>query len=388
MREEKILIVEDEMIISATIEESLNKIGYYNIEIAFNAQKAFELIDRNTYDVILMDINLGKGKDGIDVIEEIQRKKHVPVIYVTGNSDNKTLTKAKTTLPGGFIVKPITDTDLRVQLELVLYREKLRKIEQQENEEIANLYAGDLNGMVMTLNLDGNILYVTPHIYKITGKHTYEYINKKLSVVGLEKEFYEFLDNTLQQVKTSPERSFFGTIYSPYLGQRMVNIKAVAIGFFSFQFRFDDITNELYDHSPEGKLVNVGVASDNPTILNGFKTITDLVKQIRIAGEMRTCPAIKEYLKSTHDGILMLDVNLAGLAELLQEEAENKSLKKVLMASPVIESKKLHGFDPAHYDGYISKTAEDSVLLELFEAILAGRNYYDKALGKNHQPNS
>ncbi|MGV2479906.1 UNVERIFIED_CONTAM: hypothetical protein IGO34_24160, partial [Salmonella enterica subsp. enterica serovar Weltevreden] len=160
------------------------------------------------------------------------------VIYVTGNSDNKTLTKAKTTLPGGYIVKPNTDTDLRVQLELVLYREKLRKIEQQENEEIANLYAGDLNGMVMTLNLDGNILYVTPHIYKITGKHTYEYINKKLSVVGLEKEFYEFLDNTLQQVKTSPERSFFGTIYSPYLGQRMVNIKAVAIGFFSFQFRF------------------------------------------------------------------------------------------------------------------------------------------------------
>ncbi|MGV2481307.1 UNVERIFIED_CONTAM: response regulator, partial [Salmonella enterica subsp. enterica serovar Weltevreden] len=59
------------MIISATIEESLNKIGYYNIEIAFNAQKAFELIDRNTCDVILMDINLGKGKDGIDVIEEI-----------------------------------------------------------------------------------------------------------------------------------------------------------------------------------------------------------------------------------------------------------------------------------------------------------------------------
>lgn len=381
MRDEKILIVEDEMIISATIEESLNKIGYNNIEIAFNAQKAFELIEHNSYDVILMDINLGKGKDGIDVIEEIQRKKHVPVIYVTGNSDNKTLTKAKTTLPGGFIVKPITETDLRVQLELVLYREKLRKIEQQENEEIANLYTGDLNGMVMTINLDGNILYITPHIYKITGKHTYEYINKKLSVVGLEKEFYEFLDNTLQQAKTTSERSFFGTIYSPYLGQRLVNIKAVAIGFFSFQLRFQDVTDELYRHNPEGKLMNVGVASDNPTILHGFKTLTGLVKQIRISGEMRTSAAIKEYLRSSNEGILMLDVNLNGLAELLNEEVKNKTVKKILMASPVIESKKLHSYDPALYDGYISKTAEDSVILELFEALLSGKEYYDKALG-------
>lgn len=382
MREEKILIVEDEMIISATIEESLNKIGYNNVEIAFNALKAMELIEHNVYDVILMDINLGKGKDGIDVIEEIQRKKHVPVIYVTGNSDNKTLTKAKTTLPGGFIIKPITETDLRVQLELVLYREKLRKIEQQENEEIANLYAGDLNGMVITLNLDGNILYITPHIYKITGKHTYEYVNKKLSVVGLEKEFYNFLENTLQQVKTSSERSFFGTIYSPYLGQRLVNIKAVPIGFFSFQFRFHDVTDELYHNHPEGKLMNVGVASDNPTILNGFKTVTDLVKQIRISGEMKTTSAIKEYLRFTNNGVLMLDVNLAGLAELLKEEAENKTVKKILMSSPVIDAKKLQSYEPAYYDGFISKTAEDSVILELFEALLQGKDYYDKALGK------
>jgi DNA-binding NarL/FixJ family response regulator len=383
MREEKILIVEDEMIISATIEESLNKIGYNNIEIAFNAQKATELINQNTYDVILMDINLGKGKDGIDVIEEIQKKKDVPVIYVTGNSDNKTLSKAKTTLPGGFIVKPITETDLKVQLELLLYREKLKKIALEENEQIANLYTGDLNGMVMTLNLDGNILYITPHIYKITGKHTYEYINKKLSMVGFEKEFYELIENTLREVKNSAERSFYGNIYSPYIGQRVVNIKTVANGFFSYQFRFYDVTDNLYSNRENEGLINVAVASNNQTILNGFKTITELVKNIRIAAEMKNIASIKDYLKSGKEGVLMLDINLEGLEEFLEEERNNPKIKKVLMASPVIDSKRLKSYNTEHYDGYLSKTANDGTILELFEALALEKNYYDPSLSKH-----
>lgn len=381
MREEKILIVEDEMIISATIEESLNKIGYENIEIAFNAQKATELISRNTYDVILMDINLGKGADGIDVIKEIQKKKEVPVIYITGNSDNKTLAKAKTTLPGGYIIKPITETDLKVQLELLLHREKLKKIELEENEQIANLYTGDLNGMIMTLNLDGNILYITPHIYKITGKHTYEYVNKKLAVAGFEKEFYELIENTLKEVKNSAERSFYGNVYSPYIGQRVVNIKAIANGFFSFQFRFYDVTDDLYNNAQHKGLMNVAVVSNNQTILNGFKTITDLVKTIRIAAEMKDIDSVKEYLRSGKEGVLMLDIDMEGLEEFLKQ-TRNPNIKSILMASPVIDAKKLKSYDREHYQGYLSKTATDSTILELFEALALGKNYYDSSLSK------
>jgi response regulator RpfG family c-di-GMP phosphodiesterase len=62
MMNERILIVEDEMIISATIEETLNKIGYANIETAFNAKKAKELMNSKGYDLVLMDVKLG-GKE-------------------------------------------------------------------------------------------------------------------------------------------------------------------------------------------------------------------------------------------------------------------------------------------------------------------------------------
>ena len=235
MREEKILIVEDEMTISAAIKESLYKIGYNHIEIAFSAEKAVELIEQNFYDVILRGLKPDR-KDGMDVIEETRKIKDVPVIYVTSHTDK---------------------TDLQVQLELLLHREKLKRIALEEKEQLAHLYTGDLSGMMMTLNLDGRILYVTPHIYKITGKHTDEYINKTLAMAGFEKTFYEFLEKTFKEAKNFGKRNFYGTIYSPYIGQRMVNIKIVANGCYFYHLQIDDVTDHLYKHTNHTGIMDI-----------------------------------------------------------------------------------------------------------------------------------
>jgi two-component system, response regulator PdtaR len=119
MKKERILIIEDEILISAGIQEMLNKFGYVNIESADNAEKGTELLTNNNYDIVLMDIHLGQGADGIDLITEMKKKKkEVPVIYLTGNYDMITLNKAKTTTPLAFITKPVSETNLRIQLDL------------------------------------------------------------------------------------------------------------------------------------------------------------------------------------------------------------------------------------------------------------------------------
>jgi two-component system, response regulator PdtaR len=124
MKAERILIIEDEAIISECIKEILNNLGYRHVESADNAAAGLEILRRNDYDVVLMDINLGEGTDGIDIINELKKTKKVPVIYLTGNSDPLTLGKAKTTLPVAFITKPVSETNLRVQLELFLQSRK------------------------------------------------------------------------------------------------------------------------------------------------------------------------------------------------------------------------------------------------------------------------
>lgn len=111
-RKKKILIVEDEMILSLVLEKMVSQMGHQVIDRVASGeaavQKAFELQP----DIILMDIRL-KGKiDGIEAVTQIQKKLDVPVIYITGNTDKKYTDRVKQTNYVDFLIKPINKFQL------------------------------------------------------------------------------------------------------------------------------------------------------------------------------------------------------------------------------------------------------------------------------------
>ena len=373
---ERILIVEDEMIISATIEETLNKIGYSNIETAFNAKKARELMNTKTYDLVLMDVKLGGEEDGIDVITEIKAKKDILVIYVTGNSDDKTVKKAKTTLPAGFITKPISESDLRIQLEIILHKENLKKSVTEESNLISNLYEGDCSGLTIDLNLDGIILAISPHIKKITGSPSQGYINKKIGSVGFGRDLYELLNKILYRIKYTKERTFYGKIYSPFLGHRIFTIEGILKPSQSFEFKFTDITEGMFFSSYGNNYCEIAVATNNHDILKGFTNINNTIKNARIIGEATNSDELKNFLKLGKSCVLMLDINLKGLTEVLEQERHNLKVKKIIMVSTGLEYLKLATLDSTLYNGYISKSADDATLLETLEKIKLGQDFF------------
>ncbi len=80
----KILIVEDDEVNRKIMELQLR--NYYKLDLAKDGKEAIELFLRNDYNLILMDINLGIGKNGIDVMKEIRASKNrraIPVIAIT-----------------------------------------------------------------------------------------------------------------------------------------------------------------------------------------------------------------------------------------------------------------------------------------------------------------
>jgi len=80
----KILIVEDDDISKKAM--SLHLKNYYQIDSAKDGKEAIELFLQNDYQLILMDINLGIGKNGIEVMKEIRKTdkgKTIPVIAIT-----------------------------------------------------------------------------------------------------------------------------------------------------------------------------------------------------------------------------------------------------------------------------------------------------------------
>lgn len=76
------------------------------------------MIQQDKPDIILLDINLGGEKDGIDIATEINSHYHVPFIFLIANSDGATIERAKKVKPFAYLVKPFTKDELFACIEI------------------------------------------------------------------------------------------------------------------------------------------------------------------------------------------------------------------------------------------------------------------------------
>lgn len=117
----KILIVEDEMVIGANISLQLTDLGYEVTGIVPRAEEALACIRQDKPNIIILDIQLKGDIDGIEFAKIIQQEQlHIPVIFLTANSDEVNFNRAKETKPYAFISKPFRKIDLKRSIELIL----------------------------------------------------------------------------------------------------------------------------------------------------------------------------------------------------------------------------------------------------------------------------
>lgn len=112
-----VFIVEDDMLLSLVEERLIKKLGYNVVGKATSGNEAIPKIKKSKPDVILMDISLDGNLDGIETMTQIRNFSSVPVIYLSGNSDQLNLERAKKTKFVDYLVKPITERDLVAPLQ-------------------------------------------------------------------------------------------------------------------------------------------------------------------------------------------------------------------------------------------------------------------------------
>lgn len=117
-----ILVVEDEFLVAADIEESLLSLGYDVQNTVATGQAAIDEVEKKLPDLILMDIILKGEMTGIEAASIIRQKHDVPVIFLTANADLATIEKAKVSLPYGYIIKPFSEKDLQTNIEIARYK--------------------------------------------------------------------------------------------------------------------------------------------------------------------------------------------------------------------------------------------------------------------------
>ena len=118
---EKILIVEDELIVAGDIKLTLEDAGYQVTGIARSVNKALELLNIEKPFFVLVDIHLKGDLTGIHLATEL-RKRDIPFLFLSANSNKEILDAANVTQPFGFIVKPFRGKDLLVGLDIARYR--------------------------------------------------------------------------------------------------------------------------------------------------------------------------------------------------------------------------------------------------------------------------
>src|SRR5262249_35480182 len=115
------LIVEDEPMIALDLEAHLRELGFQACDLASDGHQAFSHAMSNRPNVVLMDINLEGNRKGIEVARRLRETCDVPIVLVTGCTDNETIEVLRSEVPGATALpKPVWGDRLTDAVEAVM----------------------------------------------------------------------------------------------------------------------------------------------------------------------------------------------------------------------------------------------------------------------------
>lgn len=192
----KILVVEDETIVAKDIQHMLEVLGYSVPAIVSTGEDSIIKASETSLDLVLMDIRLKGEMDGIEAAGQMRDRFRIPVVFLTAYADDTTLEKAKAVEPYGYILKPLEREDLRINIEIAIYKHKIEK-KLRESEERFRALTENSTDITIILNKDWIFEYVSPSVKKVfgysleevVGRHLKEFVHPDdMAVVGKKLE--------------------------------------------------------------------------------------------------------------------------------------------------------------------------------------------------------
>jgi PAS domain S-box-containing protein len=183
-RRKTILLVEDESIIAISEAMTIRSFGY-DVVVANSGEKAVESAAGDKgIDLVLMDINLGDGIDGLEAARRILGARNIPIVFLTANSGKACVDGVKEITRYGYVLKNTSDFALRSSIEMAFElfeaNEKIR-IEMdalRESKETAERYLDVAAAIIVSIDRSGNIILASDSGCKLLGYDRGELIGK------------------------------------------------------------------------------------------------------------------------------------------------------------------------------------------------------------------
>src|SRR3954454_22272920 len=120
-----VMVVDDQSVIVTWLQLRLERLGYTVLDSAGDAADAVAKARTLNPEVVLMDVHLGGGSDGVLAAQQIREQYGIPVVLVTGSVDEHTLRRAREARLDGFIQKPFDERQLHTAIQTALCKRRL-----------------------------------------------------------------------------------------------------------------------------------------------------------------------------------------------------------------------------------------------------------------------
>jgi two-component system, response regulator PdtaR len=102
------LIVEDEIFFAISLEADMRALGFDICDLAANGEQASTLAMSNRPDVVLMDINLEGGREGIEVARWLRKVCKAPIVFISGYMDRDTVERIHEQVPDAPVLAKVS----------------------------------------------------------------------------------------------------------------------------------------------------------------------------------------------------------------------------------------------------------------------------------------
>jgi PAS domain S-box-containing protein len=177
MNKKNLLIVEDEGVTALEIQQKVEEWGYSVVDTVSSGEEAIVVALNKRPDLILMDIILKEKITGIEAADIIKNSYDVPIIYLTAYGDEETIENAKITFPQAYLLKPFDDKELKLTIEMALYKHKM-EARLKRSEETYRTLAENAKDIIFIISLEDRLEYVNEFGANLLGFEPNELVGK------------------------------------------------------------------------------------------------------------------------------------------------------------------------------------------------------------------
>jgi len=226
----KVLVVDDEPQIRRLLKTGLGGYGY-QVLTASNGQEALVTTAQKSPDVVILDIALGAGPDGLEVCRNIREWSNVPIIMLSVRGEEKTKVNSLDAGADDYLTKPFGLEELRARIQAVMRRVVTEPTASHAEIRVGDLFVDLVNRRVF---VEGEEVHLTPKEYdllRLLATHPGKVMTHRTLLNQVwgseygEMDHYVrvFINQLRKKLRENPARNVRYILNEPGVGYRFIN---------------------------------------------------------------------------------------------------------------------------------------------------------------------